>query len=303
MSQRGRRVPVWWLLAALMILVGAGLAVGWAVQRGSAASRAQIFDGERALADASYQMSLGPRVAGSTAHDKVVAWMQTELKAAGWQVEVQEAEMMGHPIKNVVAKRGAGSPWVILGAHYDSRMAADHDPDPNRRMNPVPGANDGASGVAVLLELARTLPTDLPKQVWLVFFDAEDNGDLPGWDWILGSRAFVARLTRHPDAAVVLDMVGDANLDIYQEKNSDPTLTSQIWDQAAKAGYSSKFISVPRFAMLDDHTPFLQVGIPAVDIIDFNYPYWHTTADTIDKISADSLQVVGRTLYNWLVMP
>ena len=303
MSQRGRRVPVWSVLAALVILAGAGLVVVWAVRQESTASRVQSFDGERALADASYQMSLGPRVAGSTAHDKVVAWLQTELKAAGWQVEIQEAEMMGHPIKNVVAKRGAGSPWVILGAHYDSRMAADHDPDPNLRNDPVPGANDGASGVAVLLELARTLPADLPKQVWLVFFDAEDNGDLPGWDWILGSRAFVASLTGHPDAAVVVDMVGDANLDIYEEKNSDPGLTSQIWDQAAKAGYSSKFIAVPRFAMLDDHTPFLQVGIPAVDIIDFNYPYWHTTADTMDKISADSLQVVGRTLSNWLMMP
>jgi hypothetical protein len=301
MSIIGRRRWVWWLVAGLVLLAGVSLVVAWANGKGVFAPKNLHFDGEQALADARYQMSLGPRVVGSTAHEAFIAWLQPELEKAGWQVEIQAEDFVGHPVKNVIARRGSGSPWIILGAHYDSRMAADHDPDPNRRSDPVPGANDGASGVAVLLELARSLPADLPKQVWLVFFDAEDNGDLPGWSWILGSQAFVDSLEGHPDAAVVVDMVGDASLDIYQEKNSDPTLTAQIWDQAAKAGYSSKFISIPRFAMLDDHTSFLQAGIPAVDIIDFNYPYWHTTADTIDKISAESLQAVGTTLFNWLI--
>ncbi len=98
---------------------------------------------------------------------------------------------------------------------------ADHDPDPALRTQPVPGANDGASGVAVLLELARSLPETLHAQVWLVFFDAEDQGDIQGWDWILGSRAFAQQLTTKPDAVVVIDMIGDKNLDIYYESNSD----------------------------------------------------------------------------------
>ena len=129
------------------------------------------------------------------------------------------------------------------------------------RNQPVPGANDGASGVAVLLELARTLPADIKGQVWLVFFDAEDQGNIPGWDWILGSRAFAQSLTASPDAVVVIDMIGDADLNIYQEKNSNPAITKEIWDIAAQAGYP-QFIATPKFAMIDDHTPFLAKGHP-----------------------------------------
>ena len=209
---------------------------------------------------------------------------------------------MGHPIQNIVAKRGtdAQRPWIILGAHYDSRMVADHDPDPALRTQPVPGANDGASGVAVLLELARSLPETLPAQVWLVFFDAEDQGDIQGWDWILGSRAFAQQLTAQPDAVVVIDMIGDKNLDIYYESNSDRAISQAIWSEAAKAGYQKQFIPQDKYSMEDDHTPFLEKGIRAVDIIDFDYPYWHTTADTTDKVSAESLQAVGDTLFRWI---
>jgi Zn-dependent M28 family amino/carboxypeptidase len=194
-------------------------------------------------------------------------------------------------------------------------MLADNDPDPNNHSVPVPGANDGASGVAVLLELARTLPSHLentaganltsqegtgPGQIWLVFFDAEDNGNIPGWDWILGSRAFVAGLEETPDAAVIVDMIGDADLNIYQELNSDPGLTEEIWSQAQALGYSDRIIPEPKYRMIDDHTPFIEAGIPAVDLIDFDYPYWHTIADTPDKVSAESLQIVGDTLIAWL---
>ena len=105
-------------------------------------------------------------------------------------------------------------------------------------IDPVPGANDGASGVAVLLELARVLPADLEGQVWLAFFDSEDQGNLPGWDWILGSRALANSLTDKPDAVIVVDMIGDANLNIPQERNSDPGLTAEIWDTAARLGYA-----------------------------------------------------------------
>jgi Zn-dependent M28 family amino/carboxypeptidase len=164
----------------------------------------------------------------------------------------------------------------------------------------VPGANDGASGVAVLLELARTLPEDI-SPVWLVFFDAEDNGRIEGWDWILGSRAFVEEVPVSPQAVVIVDMVGDADLNLYYELNSDETIRTEIWNTAAALGYGNIFIQTGKHSMLDDHTPFLEKGIPAVDIIDFDYPYWHTTEDTLDKVSTESLGAVGDTLWHWLV--
>jgi Zn-dependent M28 family amino/carboxypeptidase len=224
------------------------------------------------------------------------------LKRYGWEVEIQESVKMGHSIRNVVGRRGeGGQTWKILGAHYDTRLIADHDSDPEKRSQPVPGGNDGASGVAVLLELARTLPTRMDQEIWLVFFDAEDNGDISGWDWILGSQAFVEQLEGKPDAAVIVDMIGDADLNIHLERNSDPALSAAIWAQAASLGYSRQFIPTPKYSMLDDHTPFLRAEIPAVDIIDFDYPYWHTTGDTADKVSARSLQIVGETVHAWLV--
>jgi Zn-dependent M28 family amino/carboxypeptidase len=177
-------------------------------------------------------------------------------------------------------------------------MYADNDPDPAQHTNPVPGANDGASGVAVLLELARSLPEETVP-VWLVFFDAEDNGRIEGWDWILGSREFVANNPVQPRAAIIVDMIGDADLNIYQELNSNPELTDEIWAIASELGYESKFIPEYKHSMLDDHTPFVQAGIPAVDIIDFDYPYWHTVQDTPDKVSAESLDAVGETLFAW----
>lgn len=257
------------------------------------------FNGSRAYQDVLTQMSFGPRIPGSPAHDQIVAWMQDELKKAGWSVEIQSADLMGHPIQNILAHRTNAPPVILLGAHYDSRLVADQDTGPGRN-GPVPGANDGASGVAVLLELARTLPSNTVP-VELAFFDAEDDGNLPGWDWLLGSRAFVAALTQKPRAAVILDMIGDADLNIYIERNSNPQLVKSIWAQAAALGYSKEFIPTAKYSMLDDHTPFLEAGIPAVDIIDFDYPYWHTSADIADKVSAKSLQVVGRTMWAWLV--
>jgi Zn-dependent M28 family amino/carboxypeptidase len=154
--------------------------------------------------------------------------------------------------------------------------------------------------VAVLLELARSLPGDTVP-VWLVFFDAEDNGRIEGWDWILGSRAFVEEVPIDPRAVVIVDMVGDADPNIHLEKNSDPQIRAEIWGTAASLGYGSVFIDNEKYSMLDDHTPFLEAGLPAVDIIDFDYPYWHTTADTADKVSAESLHTVGDTLWHWIV--
>ena len=259
-----------------------------------------LFDGQRAYADVETQVAFGPRIPGTDGHAKVQEWMREELVKAGWQVEVQESEAMGHPIQNIVAKRGDESPQIILGAHYDTRMFADNDPDPANHSLPVPGANDGASGVAVLLELARVLPKD-SVPVWLVFFDAEDNGRIDGWDWILGSTEFVKNNPVQPRAVVIVDMIGDANLNIYKERNSNTDITNEIWGIAQNLENDTVFIPEFKYSMLDDHTPFLRAGIPAIDIIDFDYPYWHTMQDTPDKVSAGSLQAVGETLQVWIM--
>ncbi len=277
-------------------MLAAAVAAALFARRGQAPA---AFDGERAYRDVLFQTSLGARTPGSQAHAEARAWIVSTLEQAGWQAESLPAQMMGHDLYNLAGKRGQGRPWILLGAHYDSRMVADQTPGGSDQ--PVPGANDGASGVAVLLELARVLPRNLPGQVWLVFFDGEDNGDLPGWDWILGSRAFAASLPALPDAVVVVDMIGDADLNVYLEGNSDPRLAGQIWDTAARLGYARYLIPQRKYTMLDDHIPFRQLGAPAVDLIDFDYPYWHTAADTADKVSPHSLQVIGDTLLHWIL--
>ena len=257
------------------------------------------FNGQRAYQDVVTQVAFGARVPDSSAHAKTIAYIQDELRKAGWQAKIQATTWQGFSIQNIIASRTNQTPQIILGAHYDSRMLSDQDPGPGRN-SPVPGANDGASGVAVLLELARSLPKG-SQPTWLVFFDAEDDGGIAGRDWIMGSQAFVAALTFHPRAAIIVDMVGDADLNIYIEQNSNTALVAEIWGQAARLGFEQQFIPTVKYNMEDDHTPFLKAGIPAVDIIDFDYPYWHTAADTPDKVSPKSLEIVGETLRNWVI--
>ena len=259
------------------------------------------FDGVRAYQDIERQVSFGPRVMGSLAHQEAVAYILRKLQFSRWETSIQTGEWNGYAVTNIAARRGTQGPWIIIGAHYDSRFIADQDPDAGKRHEPVPGANDGASGVAVLLELARVLPESFPKQVWLVFFDAEDNGNIPGWEWILGSSQFVDSLNECPESTVVIDMIGDVNLNIHYEYNSDPKLMEDIWSVAEGAGFNTQFIPSYRFAMLDDHTPFLMKGCKAADLIDFDYPGWHTTHDTPDKVSPESLYAVGETLRRWLM--
>lgn len=241
---------------------------------------------------------------GSQAHSLTIDWITNELEDSGWEVEIQEQTILDKKIKNVIAKRAIqdidSMPWIILGAHFDTRMYADRDRNPEYRFDPVIGANDGASGVAVLLELSRILPKDFNKNTWLVFFDAEDNGDIAGWQWALGSQVFVDRLQGKPDAAVIVDMVGDSDLNIFMEKNSNLELTQEIWSIAAELGYSNSFIPNHKYRLIDDHVPFLNAGITAIDIIDFDYPYRHTSEDTIDKVSPQSLKTVGDVLLAWL---
>jgi len=292
-----RSIAIYLLIIGLLFL----LALGWyarAFQLDRLAASA-IFDGKRALSDVQTQVAFGPRIPGSQAHARILAWMQTELESAGWQVEIQRSEAMGHPIQNLVARRSDLAPQIILGAHYDSRLLANRDPNPVNQTQPVPGANDGASGVAVLIELARTLPKDsIPIE--LVFFDVEDNGDIPGWDWILGSTAFVQNLKVKPQAMILVDMIGGANPRFYMEGSSDAKMRTSIWSTASKLGFQESFIPQVKYNILDDHIPFVKAGIPSVDIIDIDYPYWHTLADTPEHVSADSLKMVGDVLLEWL---
>lgn len=254
------------------------------------------FDGERAFQQVQAQMALGPRPAGSDADRKTGDYILAQLREQGWQVEEQEFVYRDVPGRNIIGKAGAGS-VAIIGAHYDTRRLADQDPDPALRSQPVPGANDGASGVAVLLELARTLDKSrLKNEVWLTFFDAEDNGRLNGWEFSAGAQDLASRLTVKPEMVVIADMIGDRDQQLYIERNSTPTLAEKIWGIAARLGYDQTFVPTAKWTITDDHLPFLQKGIPAVDLIDFDYPYWHTTQDTTDKVAPESLERVGRVL-------
>lgn len=259
----------------------------------------QVFDGERALEDVKNQMDFGPRTRGSAAHKQAEDYIINQLKEENWQVETQEAVVSGQLIKNIIAKKGEGTSWVIIGSHYDSRLIADKDTNPSNRTLPVPGANDGASSTAILLELARVIPSGENKQIWLVLFDDEDNGNASGSGWSVGSTYFVSQLQGKPDRVVVLDMLGDKDLNIYMEGNSDLEINTEIWSVAESLGYT-QFMPKYKYNMIDDHTPFLNAGIRAVDVIDFDYPYYHTTSDTLDKISAESLKAVGDTMLKWL---
>ncbi|MBC8160320.1 MAG: M28 family peptidase [Roseiflexaceae bacterium] len=258
------------------------------------------FNGTRALEHAAAQMQWIPRDTGSPGWTQCGDYIAQQFGQLGWEVENQRFEYQGISCRNIIAKKGSG-PGIIIGAHYDARRRADRDPDPAKQADPVPAANDGASGVAVLLELARVLdPATLGHTIWLAAFDAEDNGDLDDWQWIVGSTYMASALSMAPEAVVVIDMVGDADQQLYYEQSSDQRIKEGVWAVAGQLGYTS-FIPEPKYTVIDDHTPFLQQGYRAIDIIDFDYPYWHTTQDTLEKISAASLEAVGKTLEEWLL--
>jgi Zn-dependent M28 family amino/carboxypeptidase len=261
------------------------------------------FSGESAYQYVQAQMAFGPRPTGTEAHRKTGDYIIAQLKQLGWQVEEQPFEYQGVQARNIIAKQGSGrgKPIIILGAHYDTRRQADNDPDPKNHTKPVPGANDGASGVAVLLEMARALNVDKTgREIWLAFFDAEDNGRLDGWEWIVGATHLAQQLTVTPTAMVLLDMIGDADQQLYWDRNSNPQLNEQIWKTAESLGFAQVFIPQYKWTMIDDHIPFAQRGIPAIDLIDFDYPPWHTTFDTADKVSPLSLERIGQTIKTWL---
>jgi glutaminyl-peptide cyclotransferase len=227
-------------------------------------------------------------------------------------VRLQEFEHVwsqtGKPVKmwNVIGERN----WkdaevrILLLAHWDTRPIADMERDPAKAAKPIVGANDGASGVAVLLELMRVTKNLSPK-IGLMFLmtDGEDLGpDLD--EMFLGAKAFVKRMpSPRPDYGILLDMVGDKDLKIPMEPNSyyyAPELMREFYANAQRMGLGSTFPSEVGPAIEDDHIPLNQAGIPTIDLIDFSYPYWHTLADTPDKCSPQSLGKVGRAVEGWL---
>jgi glutaminyl-peptide cyclotransferase len=261
------------------------------------------FDGDSAYNFVLDQVALGPRPTGSEAGWATGEYIIRQLASMGWEViehPFTYSEVKG---RNIIGKRGTG-PVAMLGAHYDTRPYADHNPE-SERDQWILGANDGGSGVAVLLELARILEVEKTEhEIWLAFFDAEDRGNLDGWPFSVGatvlaqalSQSELPELPQTPEFVIVVDMVGDDNQQLHYEGFSDPQLNERLWMLARSLGYESYFIPAVKHWMIDDHRPFLDVGMPAIDIIDFDYPYWHTTEDTGDKVDPASLERVGQVL-------
>ena len=268
------------------------------------ARSAKTFDKQIAFQHVVNQVNLGPRFPGSVGHADEIQYITDQLNRFGWTVEIQQGATTGLDIQNIIASRDDTPATVILGAHYDTRRIADRDPNVQNQNQPVPGANDGGSGVAVLLEIARVLPKSTTG-VRLVFFDLEDQGGIDGQDWSQGAAYYVKTLVDQPDtprleAVIIVDMIGDADQQVYYEQSSDQKLREEIWRKAAELGYAERIIPQVKHSIIDDHIPFLNAGIPAADMIDIDYTYWHTVGDTPDKVSPESLEAVGKTLLKWL---
>jgi glutaminyl-peptide cyclotransferase len=286
------------------------------------ASEVPAFSGDRALIWLAYQCDLGPRPPGSDGIRRLrqaVAAHADSLGLTRATLCFQRDDPYGEgrlEICNLVVSAGpAGGRRLWLGAHYDTRPFCDRDPDPARRQRPLLGANDGASGVAVLLHLAELLAAHPPPRgVDLLFFDAEDYGrEGDAGAYCLGSRHLARHwrdfgnplATGQPEGLIVLDMVGKVDLAVPQEGFSRlhaEEWTCRIFERAAELRLQA-FVPEPGPGLLDDHVPFLQAGIPAADLIDFAFPEWHTSADVPETCSASSLEQVGRLVTDIVYRP
>ncbi len=272
-----------------------------------------VFDGKKSFEYLVAQCDFGPRVPNTPAHEKCLAWMQKEVQQYADAVNLQPFTHTGYEgqtlsMTNLIASFNLkATTRILLLAHWDSRPRADQDPDPKKRNQPILGANDGASGVAVLMEIARHLKEQPPAVgVDMLFDDGEDYGkEGDNANYLLGARYFADHLPQnfHPYYGILLDMVGDKELEIMKEPYSiqyAPDVVNLVWSTAKQLGVY-QFSDREQRAVLDDHLPLDQVGIRTIDLIDFQYPdgtnrYWHTTADTPDKCSAESLEAVGKVL-------
>ena len=298
----------------------AAVAFGLTVGSNLPAADPVEFSGERALRHLEAICDLGPRPSGSDAMDRQRALLAKHFRAAGATVTGQAFQIRdrrtGAPVhleNLIVTWHPDRTERVLLAAHYDTRPFPDRDPvDPH---GVFLGANDGASGVAVLMELAAAMP-GLPGPIGVdfVLFDAEEYVFHPRDPYFLGSAYFArqyaadrraGRLPHAYRAGVLLDMVADRDLEIWQEQHSvdwpdTRPVVDSIWDVARRLEVR-QFVPRPKHAVQDDHLPLRMVGgIPTCDIIDFDYPHWHTTSDTPAQCAAESLSAVGRVMLAWL---
>lgn len=262
-----------------------------------------VFDAQRAFNMLEKQCAFGPRPPGSVSHTKTRDFLFTELQKYAKSVALQPLQYKTKTgitlhLNNILAEFGplTGGETLLLAAHWDTRPFADRDPKPENQDKPILGANDGASGVAVLLEIARVLKEHPPpRRVVIVLFDGEDYGRSIE-DMFIGSRFFARNLGKwKPDYGILLDMIGDKDLALPIERyswNANRDFAEAIWRRAATLDLVP-FQSRLGNAILDDHVPLIEVGIPMVNIIDFTYPYWHTVEDTVDKCSPKSLEIVA----------
>jgi len=257
------------------------------------------FDGGRAMEHLRTVVGFGPRPPGSAAAGETRGYIKAQMAAIGVPVAEQafEAKTPIGPLKMVNVRAtipGARPERIIIAGHYDTKLF---------RQFRFVGANDAGSSTAFLIEMARVLKARKnPFTIELLFLDGEEA--LIDWylgdDHTYGSRHYVQEAKRSGDLArikamILVDMIGDRDLRIKREPASTAWLTDAIWSAATSLGHGSTFVS-EEFPVEDDHVPFLNAGVPAVDLIDLEYPPWHTAEDTLDKVSARSMEVVGRVL-------
>jgi peptidase M28-like protein len=290
----------WWLLVLLLVACQARAGGG------SAESRDVEFSGTTALKYIEQLLAFGPRIPNTPGHQKTGDWLLRELRARADTVVVQEirhrtGKGQTLQLRNFLARfRPQATDRILYVAHWDTRPFADKSANLGQQRLPVPGANDGASGVAVLLGVADALKAKPPTiGVDLLFVDGEDYGDFAdSTETLIGSRYFAKHLPPGYTTlfAVVFDMVGDKDLQFLEEGYSAqnaPEVVQRVWQTADRLGYGNVFVKRVTQALTDDHVPLQQAGIRAIDVIDFDFPYHHTTEDTLDKVSAESLQIVG----------
>lgn len=283
------------------------------------------FIADSAMAYCQAQCDFGPRTMNSKAHDLCEEWIINKFKGFGLDVETQKADLTGwdgtklHSTNIIAHFNPQAERRILICAHWDSRPWADNDPDSTNWHKPVLAANDGASGVGVMLEVARLLQNDttLAIGVDLVCFDAEDYGT-PQWaeknedsekTWALGAQYWAKNLSgdNKPQFGILLDMVGGQGAKIYQEHFSlryAASIVDKVWSAARHAGFSSVFANEVGGGVTDDHIPVNEAGIPTVDIIPFYPdcrqssfgPTWHTINDDMEHLDINTLKAVGQTL-------
>jgi glutaminyl-peptide cyclotransferase len=265
------------------------------------------FDGAVSKTYLEKALSFGTRVPGSAGHTATGDWIVAEMRARGatvteqvWRHTLSTGKTL--PMRNIIARwNPAATQRVLYVTHWDTRPKAEQAPAPDT-LKPIIGANDGTSGIALFLSIADALKaTPTSVGVDLVFVDGEDYGEFTPKevDVFIGSTYFAKHLPDSvyaPTFAVVWDMIGDRSLQIFQEELSlqfAPDVVARVWRQAEALGYSNFFIQRPKYPVRDDHVPLQAVGLKAIDVIDLDYPFHHTLDDTADKVSAESLEIVG----------